>query len=260
MTDSALFTLREIADALSLPESTVRYYRDAFAPHIPTVGSGRRRRYPEDAVQVLRSIAHGYASGKPRSEIEDELLGAPSSAPLPPALSLWPRRAMNTEEVLATILDGERERREAMWQMARELVRLGDAVARQHVALGDLIGRLEQMGRALPPGAPSGVPAAATAPEPVVPEDPPSGSGARLDGDVARELEALREELANERELVERLRRSKLDIERRAAEAEALLDAPARERRRGVLGRWLGRDGPRAAGDEEPAPGAAKRP
>jgi hypothetical protein len=57
------------------------------------------------------------------------------------------------------------------------------------------------------------------------------------------ELDSLREELANERALVERLRRSKLEIERRAAEAEARASArPSREMKRSVLSRLLSRD------------------
>lgn len=46
---SALHTLREIARTLGLPESTVRYYRDAFSSYVPTVGRGWRRRYPPAA-------------------------------------------------------------------------------------------------------------------------------------------------------------------------------------------------------------------
>jgi hypothetical protein len=62
---------------------------------------------------------------------------------------------------------------------------------------------------------------------------------------VTDDVEALREELARERELVERLRRSKLDIERRAAEAEARLaggPAPAGSARRSLLDRLITRD------------------
>jgi DNA-binding transcriptional MerR regulator len=66
MSDEPLLTLRQVADELGVPESTVRYYRDAFLDHIPSVGTGRRRRYPPPAVAVLRSIAEGYAAGRSR--------------------------------------------------------------------------------------------------------------------------------------------------------------------------------------------------
>src|SRR3954468_4586199 len=69
MADDPLFTLKQLADELRLPESTVRYYRDSFLDHIPSVGTGRRRRYPAQAIAVLRVIARQYAAGKSRAEI-----------------------------------------------------------------------------------------------------------------------------------------------------------------------------------------------
>ncbi len=207
----------------------MRYYRDAFPEHIATVGTGRRRRYPGEAIAVLRSIAGGYAKGQSRDEIEAELFGGPPPMRARPK----PRAApQETDELLATILDGERERREAMWQIAREIVRLGEAIERQQVVLGEITEQLTaQANRTLPPGSPQDedaapdeaqVPAgtAETAAElDTGPAPPPSNSMDQLE----QELRALQEELANERELVERLRRSKLDIERRAAEAESRL-------------------------------------
>ncbi len=49
-------TLKDIAQRLGLPESTLRKYRDAYPQFIPYVGSGRERRYREDAVEVFRAI------------------------------------------------------------------------------------------------------------------------------------------------------------------------------------------------------------
>lgn len=50
-------TMAQIAQQLSLPESTVRYYRDKFSEWIPMVGEGRHRRYRPEAVEILRAIA-----------------------------------------------------------------------------------------------------------------------------------------------------------------------------------------------------------
>ncbi|MDO8666803.1 MAG: MerR family transcriptional regulator, partial [Gemmatimonadales bacterium] len=69
MSDDTLLTLRQLGVELDLPESTVRYYRDAFFDHIPSVGTGRRRRYPPQAIAVLRTIAKGYASGQSKSDL-----------------------------------------------------------------------------------------------------------------------------------------------------------------------------------------------
>jgi DNA-binding transcriptional MerR regulator len=212
MSDAPLYNLREMARVLDLPESTVRYYRDAFAEHIATVGTGRRRRYPEDALATLRSIADGYAKGRTREEIDAELFGGPTPTRTRPPARM---SALQSEELLATVLDGERERREAMWQMARELVRLGEAVERQHLMLGDFAEQLtKQVSRTLPAG-----------------ESAP-----------VAQLATLQRELTAERELVERLRKSRLAIERRAAEAEARLEEAPPTRSRSVLGRLLSRE------------------
>ncbi len=244
MSDAPLHTLREIAQELDLPESTVRYYRDAFPEHIATVGTGRRRRYPPEAIAVLRSIAEGYAQGQSHQEIEARLFGGPIPTRARPKLRAVPAV---TDELLATILDGERERREAMWQMAREIVRLGEAIERQHVVLGEIAEHLAaQANRTLPPGAPAdeaaAEPVAASGEDVITEAEPlPASAMAPEPDELEQELETLRQELTNERELVERLRRSKLDIERRAAEAEARL----RDRgglRRSVIDRLLSRE------------------
>ena len=63
----------EIARELGLPESTVRYYRDAFAGYLPAVGTGRRRRYPLEAIPLLRVVADGYAQNRARDQDYVEL-------------------------------------------------------------------------------------------------------------------------------------------------------------------------------------------
>jgi DNA-binding transcriptional MerR regulator len=243
-----LFTLRDLARELSLPESTVRYYRDQFASYLPTVGTGRRRRYPAEALGLLRFVADAYAHNRRREDIESALAevapGAMEAAeipvqteaqPLPALPALWPRRAAGptNDELLATILDGERDRREVMWQMAREIVRLEEAIERQHLFLSELSQKLVPETRLLPPAPTTPAPAA-------------NGEG-KHESPLASELEQLRQELSRERELVDRLRKSKLEIERRAAEAEGRLretrSAPA-PARGGVFGRILSRDNP----------------
>ncbi len=70
---SGFLTIAEIARALSLPESTVRYYRDRFAGYVPSQGQGRSRRYEPAALEVLRSIADAMRSNVPQEEIEQRL-------------------------------------------------------------------------------------------------------------------------------------------------------------------------------------------
>ena len=263
MPESALYTLRDIAAQLQLPESTTRYYRDAFAVHIPTVGTGRRRRYPEEAVAILRSVAEAYAAGKSHAQIDAELFGGTTIVAEQSRRAVL-RRPLDTDEVLATILDGERERREAMWQIAREVIRLGEAIERQHAVLVDLVGRVGgEGGQALPAGSESGesvgpesgeleddaappAPDATTGVGELTAESEEAAEVTVRDAALERELDALREELSKERELVERLRRSRLELERRAADAEERLGEGgfADGARRGILGRLLSRDRP----------------
>lgn len=178
MTDQPLYTLRDIARELQLPESTVRYYRDAFSHHLPTVGTGRRRRYPQDAVASLRLIAMWYAEGRSREEIEHELAGHPTAEIHTPRPRIpyrdaeRPTGGLGPNDVLQTVLEGERERRHAMWQMAREIVRLSEMLDRQQTVLDDISDRLTVLSeRALPSGAaapaPTREPPAAPRPEPV---------------------------------------------------------------------------------------------
>lgn len=214
---STLHTLREIASTLGLPESTVRYYRDAFSSYVPTVGRGRRRRYPPAAIDVLRRIADLFAEGRTRDGVGAALSdGAHEPRDAQVTLSERTRTGgaagdgvLTHDEVVALLFDGERERRDVMWQMVREIVRLGETVERQHAILAGIFERVvDGERRALPAGG-------AVAPSP------------ELARELEQELGTLREELARERELVERLRTSKLTLERRAAEAEARLDERA---------------------------------
>ncbi len=51
-----LLTLKEIAKELEVPESSLRKYREIFSPFIPSVGTGRSRRYRAEAKEVLKDI------------------------------------------------------------------------------------------------------------------------------------------------------------------------------------------------------------
>jgi hypothetical protein len=236
MSSDGLLTLRAIAERLGLPESTVRYYRDAFPDLVPTVGMGRRRRYPEPAVEVLRRIADGYAAGRARGAVLAGLGGE--------AVPMEPRRAgrvvrrqhpdqVSNVDLLAAILDGEREQRGALWQIAREIVRLAEVIESQDRVLTAIAGNLGAH-----PSARAAIPATTTAAPAAATQDADAGAAAPGLDDIER----LRAELERERELVERLRVAKLEIERRAADAEAAL-AERSGPRLSVFRRLLGERG-----------------
>ncbi len=67
------YTIKEIAQELNIPESTVRFYRDKFADFIPAVGSGRLKRYKPEALDVLRLIALELRKGTSATDVEQLL-------------------------------------------------------------------------------------------------------------------------------------------------------------------------------------------
>lgn len=68
-----LLTIADIARALDLPESTVRYYRDRFSEFVPSVGEGRTRRYRAEALEVLRCIADAMRARTPAEDVRAAL-------------------------------------------------------------------------------------------------------------------------------------------------------------------------------------------
>jgi DNA-binding transcriptional MerR regulator len=70
-------TLKEIAVALKIPESTLRIYRDEFEELVPAEGEGRRRRYAPEGTALLGKIVgwkrEGWTSGQIRDALSREV-------------------------------------------------------------------------------------------------------------------------------------------------------------------------------------------
>lgn len=66
-------TLAEIAAKLKVPESTIRSWRDKYIDFIPYVASGRKRRYPENALKVFKRIRELSAEGVNAINIAERL-------------------------------------------------------------------------------------------------------------------------------------------------------------------------------------------
>lgn len=247
MSETTLYGLCELARELNLPESTARYYRDVFSPFVPSVGVGRRRRYPVEAVTVLRFIAEAFAGGRTRDEIRDALTngGAPQNQTVEgtgPAHEPF-TSSTRSDQVTASLIEGEREQRELMWQMIRELSRFGDAIERQHYILSELVDHVfHKADRQLPSvGDDSGMETVVDA-EVVVDSEEDVEETTDVVTPVSQpDVEALRQALETERDLVNRLRQSKLELERRAATAEAEL-ANTNDQEPGLLRRLFERD------------------
>jgi DNA-binding transcriptional MerR regulator len=227
-----LHTISEIARALDLPLTTVRYYRDTFAAYILAVGTGRSRLYPEETLAALRLVSESYSAGLDRDEIERRLVDGAASHPTLPDVEVHHQLARaDYRELVTSLLEGEQERRELLWQMVREISRFGQAIEQQHFVLNELVEHLAQRAdRQLPPGSS----------RPGQVHEPNPGTSPREETH-RDDIDELRRALANEQELVERLRRSKLDLEHRTAAAEAEL-AELRAGERGIWNRIFGPD------------------
>jgi hypothetical protein len=142
-------------------------------------------------------------------------------------------------DLLAAILDGEREQRDALWQMAKEIVRLTGVLEMQDSVLSEIADRAgvivsnsSRIGQSAPPVAAIAPAGPAASPPPFA--SPPASP--------APDIHRLRAELEAERALVERLRESKLDLEHRAADAEAALEDNRTKRRPSMIRRLLGNE------------------
>lgn len=236
---TARLSIREISRRIGVPESTLRYYRSLFPEQIPTLGSGRHRRHPEHAVPVFRLISDLFADGESRKRILRRLKGMRDDAPesgsaadssvlrmsevqvspkseRPLDVAGLPRRAPagDFEGFVAALMSRDRE----LMAMHRDLL--------------DLVGRLLASFEAKKPGAearPEAATRAAATAGAAAPDKegwgetvPPTEAsvGAPDTADAERQLDQLRKSLEREREMVERLRRAKLEIEQRLGRFE----------------------------------------
>ncbi len=99
-----LLTIADIARALDLPESTVRYYRDRFSEFVPSVGEGRTRRYRAEALEVLRCIADAMRARTPAEDVRAAL-----QARFPVTVEPQQQSAATQQQSAAAIADAWRE-------------------------------------------------------------------------------------------------------------------------------------------------------
>jgi DNA-binding transcriptional MerR regulator len=73
MTGKKVLSVAEIARELELPESTVHYWKNRFAQHLPSVGRGRQKRFKPEAVDVFATISRLLKEGHTARDVMDQL-------------------------------------------------------------------------------------------------------------------------------------------------------------------------------------------
>ena len=68
-----LYTITEMARALNIPPSTTSYYKDRHKDFLPFTGSGRKKRYKEEALEALKIIVE-MANNNATTEVIDGAL------------------------------------------------------------------------------------------------------------------------------------------------------------------------------------------
>lgn len=73
MTGKKLLSVAEISRELELPESTVHYWKNRFAQHLPSVGKGRQKRFKPEAVEVFSVISRMLKEGHTARDVMEHL-------------------------------------------------------------------------------------------------------------------------------------------------------------------------------------------
>ena len=68
-----MYTFKQAAELAGLHENTARTYRDRFLEFFSYTGEGRRRRYPEEAVAILKLISEKVSQNLTQEQIQVEL-------------------------------------------------------------------------------------------------------------------------------------------------------------------------------------------
>jgi DNA-binding transcriptional MerR regulator len=73
MPEKELLTIKDLAEELGAPESTVRHWRDQFKEFLPSVGEGKKKRYRKSAIEVLRFAKGLFDRNETATEIREAL-------------------------------------------------------------------------------------------------------------------------------------------------------------------------------------------
>ena len=73
MSGKKVLSVAEIARELELPESTVHYWKNRFAQHLPSVGRGRQKRFKPEAIEIFGTISRLLKEGHTARDVMDQL-------------------------------------------------------------------------------------------------------------------------------------------------------------------------------------------
>lgn len=73
MADSRLYSIAAIAKILDVPESTLHYWKNRFDDVLPSIGTGRNKRFRAEAVEVFREIGGMLGQGQSAGDVRCEL-------------------------------------------------------------------------------------------------------------------------------------------------------------------------------------------
>ncbi|MFZ5427944.1 MAG: MerR family transcriptional regulator [Thermodesulfobacteriota bacterium] len=73
MPQAKLYSIAAVAKLLDLPESTLHYWKNRFDQLLPSVGTGRHKRFRADAVEIFRAIGNLLGAGLSVADAKAEL-------------------------------------------------------------------------------------------------------------------------------------------------------------------------------------------
>ncbi|BCS88632.1 MerR family transcriptional regulator [Pseudodesulfovibrio sediminis] len=73
MSGKKVLSVAEIARELDLPESTVHYWKNRFAQHLPSIGRGRQKRFKPEAIEIFSTISRLLKEGHTARDVMDQL-------------------------------------------------------------------------------------------------------------------------------------------------------------------------------------------
>ncbi|MGE4551720.1 MAG: MerR family transcriptional regulator [Desulfovibrionaceae bacterium] len=142
MSEVKLLSVAEIARRIDAPESTVHYWKNRFAQHLPSVGRGRQKRFRPEAVEVFAAIASLLADGHPVQEVMQTLAErfplTPDTAPEPaPSYGNAPSLDMVREMAQTISREVGREMARALAEALRPGAALPDGTGLSDMTGGD---------------------------------------------------------------------------------------------------------------------------